>query len=214
LTAAYNFSTAVTSAITLYAKWVVKDFDGNVYTTVTIGTQTWLVQNLKTTHLNTGVAINNVQDSLYWDTNIPSYCSYANDAGNMSTYGALYNFYAIQTGNLAPAGWHVATEVEWQSLRDYLGGQIPCTTPMKDSVGWGDGYEGTNQSGFTALPGGGRYYYDGSFFNIGVFGGWWSSTEADATNAWRFQISNFLAGLSELNTDKSEGLSVRCVRNY
>ena len=103
----------------------VVDIDGNVYHTVTIGTQVWMVENLKTTKYNDGTAIPLVTDNTAWGAlTTPGYCWYNNDSATYkNTYGALYNWYAVNTGKLAPTGWHVPTDSEWTVLTTYLGGQ-------------------------------------------------------------------------------------------
>jgi uncharacterized protein (TIGR02145 family) len=100
----------------------VTDKDGNVYHTVTIGTQTWMVENLKTTKYNDGTAIPFITDNSAWaNLTTPGYCWYNNDSTTYKNmYGALYNWYAVSTGNLAPKGWHVATDAEWTTLQNYL----------------------------------------------------------------------------------------------
>jgi hypothetical protein len=104
---------------------VVTDIDGNIYSTVTIGTQTWMKQDLKTTRYNDGAAIPLVTDNTAWAAlTTPGYCLYnnTNNADSIRTFGALYNWYAVNTGKLAPTGWHVATDAEWTTLTTYLGG--------------------------------------------------------------------------------------------
>lgn len=139
----------------------VTDIDGNVYQTVTIGTQVWMKENLKTTRYKDGTAIPNVTDNMQWD-NLSSgaYCIYDNNAANNTTYGKLYNWYAVNTGKLAPAGWHVPTDAEWTTLTDYLGGDDIAGDKMRDTTftlwEYYDGFTSTNSSGFTALPAGFR----------------------------------------------------------
>lgn len=111
------------STMSFYTDGTV-DVDGNVYKTVTIATQRWMAENLKTTKLNDGTSIPNVTDGKAWkNLTTPGYCWYDNDPkyyGN--TYGALYNFYAVETNKLCPTGWHVPTDAEWDILIDHLGG--------------------------------------------------------------------------------------------
>jgi hypothetical protein len=103
---------------------LVKDIDGNVYDTVTVGTQTWMVENLKTTRYNDGTAIPLVTKSVAWETlSTPGYCWYNNDESTYKApYGALYNWYTVNTGKLCPTGWHVPGDSEWIVLIDFLGG--------------------------------------------------------------------------------------------
>ena len=113
----------------------VTDIDGNVYHTVTIGTQTWMVENLKTTKYNDGTAIPLVTDSTAWlNLTTPGYCWYNNDAATYkNTYGALYNWFTVNTSKLAPSGWHVPTDAEWTTLITYLGGETVAGGQMKST---------------------------------------------------------------------------------
>jgi uncharacterized protein (TIGR02145 family) len=135
-----------------------KDVDGNVYNTVTIGAQVWMAENLRTTKYNDGTSIPLVTDSTKWsDLSTPAHCWYNNDkASYKATYGALYNWYTVATDNLCPTGWHVPTTAEWQILKDYLGSSVDGGK-LKESgtTHWKSPNKGaTNESGFTALPGG------------------------------------------------------------
>jgi uncharacterized protein (TIGR02145 family) len=196
----------------------IKDADGNVYHTVKIGTQTWTVENLNTTHYNDGTAIPNVTNTSSWSNlTTGAYCWYNNSSSNMSTYGALYNWYAVNTGKLAPKGWHVPTDAEWDTLTEYLGGINAAGEAMKDTgtVYWDSPNEGAaNSSGFSALPGGYRKA-DGTFYNIGYSGDWWSTTSYSASNAYyRNLCSNYnylyrnTSGFSKIC-----GFSIRLVRD-
>jgi uncharacterized protein (TIGR02145 family) len=195
----------------------VTDADGNVYHAVTIGTQTWTVENLKTTHYNDGTAIPNVTDNSTWNNlSTGAYCWYNNDSvTNKKTYGALYNWYAVNTGKLAPAGWHVPTDAEWDTLSAYFGGDHVSGGALKDTgtTYWKSPNTGaTNRSGFSALPGGSRDYYD-LFYYIGNCGYWWSATAYSASWAYyRFLSFNF-SYLYSANFTKSCGFSVRLVRD-
>jgi uncharacterized protein (TIGR02145 family) len=140
---------------------IVKDQDGNAYKTVNIGNQVWMAENLRTTKFNDNKTIPLVKDSTAWSNLItPGYCCYDNDAETyLSLYGALYNWYAVNTGKLCPEGWHVPSDEEWITLRTYLGGEELAGGKMKESgiSHWQSPNAGaTNQSGFTAIPGGVR----------------------------------------------------------
>ncbi|MGB7568216.1 MAG: FISUMP domain-containing protein, partial [Chitinivibrionales bacterium] len=170
---------------TLFAKWAaLSDADGNVYTTVTIGAQTWMVQNLKTTTYNDGTSIPLVTDSIAWfNLSTPGYCWYNNDVANKATYGALYNWYTVNTGKLAPAGWHVPTDSEWTVLFTYLGsdtlGNAGGKLKEAGTLHWlSPNTNATNESGFSALPGGFRVPLSSYsiFNNMSTDGVWWSST--------------------------------------
>jgi uncharacterized protein (TIGR02145 family) len=152
----------------------VTDIDGNVYNTVTIWTQVWMKENLKTTKYNDGTSI--AAFPIYDTT--PSYSWYDYDPVNLNTYGALYNQYTVISGKLCPTGWHIPSDNEWTTLTDYLGGDSVAGGKLKeiDTVHWVSPNTGaTNESGFTALPGG--YRFTNKFcFDMGSHGYWWSAT--------------------------------------
>jgi uncharacterized protein (TIGR02145 family) len=191
----------------------VTDADGNVYNTVIIGTQCWMKENLKTTKYNDSTAIPNVTDNTAWvQLSTPGYCFYNNDVATYkNTYGALYNWYAVNTGKLCPAGWHVPSDAEWQVLVDYLGGDHVAGGKLKSTSGWNSPNTGaTNSSGFTALPGGNRG--DGSWYK-GYSGTWWSSTEEISTHAWERNLGWNSSDMYKYASGKYDGYSVRCVRD-
>lgn len=210
---------------------VVTDIDGNVYTTITIGTQVWMVENLKTTKYNDGTSIPNVTDGTAWsDLTTPAYCFCNNYVANKTTYGTLYNWYTINTGNLAPTGWHVPTDAEWTTLENYLiangfnydgtttGNKIAkslaATTLWNTSTtegAIGNDLTRNNTSGFAALPGGDRYD-NGKFNTIGDNGLWWSSTQDSTTSAWSRELY-YVYGIIRNHNNKQCGFSVRCVRD-
>ena len=196
----------------------VTDADGNVYHTITIGTQTWTVENLKTTHYNDGTAIPNVTDNTAWENlTTGAYCWYDNDSTtNKNTYGALYNWYAVNTGKLAPAGWHVPTDADWDTLSAYLGGDNVSGGALKDTgtTYWqSPNTEATNSSGFSALPGGYRSY-NGDFSSIGNYGFWWSATEINASSAYYRGLGYDGSHLGSYGDGgKSCGFSVRLLRD-
>lgn len=199
------------------------DIDGNVYRTLTIGNQTWMAENLKTSKYNDGTFIPLVTRDTEWNRlATPAYCWYRNDQtkyGNI--YGALYNWYAINTGNLCPTGWHVPTDAEWTILTDYLGGSGGAGGRLKaiGTIEGGNGLwykpntEATNETGFTAVPGGYRSSYYGDFDLIGRLGHWWCATESSANDAWiRYMYYNHNYVYRNYNS-KRIGFSVRCVRD-
>ncbi|MBI5010148.1 MAG: fibrobacter succinogenes major paralogous domain-containing protein, partial [Bacteroidia bacterium] len=145
--------------ISSFSSAQVSDIDGNVYQTVTIGTQVWMKENLKTTKLNDGIALPNVIDNAAWAAlTTTGYCWYNNDATTYkSTYGALYNWYAVNTGKLCPIGWHVPSDDEWTLLTTFRGGYSVAGGKLKETgtLHWTSPNTGaTNETGFTALPGG------------------------------------------------------------
>jgi len=195
----------------------VTDIDGNVYHADTIGTQIWMVENLKTTKYRDGTVIPIVTDNDAWfNTYDGAYCNYNNLTSNGSTYGHLYNWYAVTNSRkLAPTGWHIPSDAEWTTLINYLGGEYVAGGKLKESgiTHWVNPNTGaTNEAGFTALPGGNRSV-DGTFGGIGNYGHWWSSTEYDATSAWyqTMDYSNITIMKSVLTMET--GFSVRCVKD-
>jgi uncharacterized protein (TIGR02145 family)/uncharacterized repeat protein (TIGR02543 family) len=223
LTSAFLFSTPIFANKTLYAKWEIRDADGNVYTEVTIGTQVWMVENLKTTKYNDGTGIPLVPDSSTWvyatSMSYPAFCWFLNDSTTYKNpYGALYNWYSINTGKLAPFGWHVATDGEWNVMISSLGGATTAGGKMKESglAHWQSPNTGaTNSSGFTGLPGSFRYDQGTFVIPFGVTGMWWTSTE-DAYNphAIFYSLGSDAANVGTYHIGKGEGHSVRCIRDY
>lgn len=199
----------------------VTDIDGNVYNTVTIGTQVWMQENLKVTRYRNGDAIATTAPatldlSLSSETSPKYQWAYDGNESNVATYGRLYTWYAVTDSRaVCPTGWHVPTDDEWTTLTGYLGGESVAGGKMKEigTSHWDSPNTGAdNSSGWTALPGGYRTS-SGSFFNIGNTGYWWSATENSASNAWfrYLQGTNGIAFRS--NYFKEAGYSVRCVRD-
>ncbi|PCJ11538.1 MAG: hypothetical protein COA98_07380 [Candidatus Neomarinimicrobiota bacterium] len=220
----------------------VIDIDGNVYQTVQIGDQVWMAENLKVTHFRNGDAIPNVLSSRggvgarssnsasKWDDlTTGAYAVYDNNESNADTYGYLYNWYAVDDSrNIAPEGWHVPTDDEWQTLVDYLGGSDVAGGKMKSTgtIKGGDGLwkrdtkirasgEGTNEGGFTGLPGGFRKHTDGGYSEMRLYGYFWSTT----VHYGIFALPRMLAySNSKLyrrggGLNKRSGFSVRCIRD-
>jgi len=195
----------------------VTDIDGNVYHTVTIGTQVWLAENLKTTKFNDGSSIPLLtKNAARTDLTTPEYWWYNNDSATYDNpYGKLYNWYAVNDGrDLCPTGWHVPTDAEWTTLTDYLGGLTVAGGKLKETgfIHWSNGNVGaTNESGFTALPGGDRDI-NGSFNRIGLNGRWWSSSMYGSTGkAWYREMGGNHAGVIQANSSPDDGYSVRCI---
>ncbi len=195
----------------------VTDYEGNSYNTIKIGTQWWMVENLKTKRFNDGTDIPVVTDDTAWgNMSNPCYCWYNNDeVSYMEEYGALYNWYTVNTGKLCPAGWHVPTKAEWKILIDYYGGNEVAGGRLKETgtVHWRDpNTNAYNESGYTALPGGGRTY-KGVFDNINSCGFYWSSSESGTGGAWGWILYYNSGIIKEFNFDKRDGFSVRCLRD-
>ena len=193
----------------------VKDIDGNVYKTVTIGKQVWMAENLKTTKYNDGTSIPLVTDSTAWKAlKTPAYSWYNNDIANKEIYGALYNWYAVKTNKLCPSGWHVPNDAEWTTLTTYLGDVNVSGGKLKETgtTHWKSPNTGANNSsGFTALSGGYRFF-NGTFFYSGYLGYWWCSEEYNANNAWFRNLSSSSNSVGRYDYNKNGGFSVRCLR--
>ena len=195
----------------------IKDVDGNVYKTVTIGTQCWLQQNLKTTRYNDKSIIDFVSVNAAWlSMATGAYCNYNNDTNKANSFGRLYNWYAVNTDRLCPSGWHVPGDSEWTTLTDCLGGELVAGGKMKEAgtEHWKSPNNGaTNSSDFGALPGGYRFYYDGTYSSNGSYRLWWSSTELGKDRAWSRSLSYSGTGLFRGCHYKLYGYSVRCIRD-
>jgi len=204
----------------LYAQGAlrVRDYDGNYYNTVKIGTQVWLAENLRTTHFNNGTAIPLVTDNAAWNALVtPGYCFYNNDQATYGgVYGPLYNWYTVDAGNLCPSGWHVPSYAEQTTLISFLGGTSVAGGKIKETgtTHWSDPNTGaTNESGYTGLPGGWRYDA-GGFTNVGYSGSWWTSTQLALATAYTLFVSYNSAGVTAgSNADKNMGRSVRCIKD-
>lgn len=183
---------------------------------VRIGTQSWAVANLNVSTFRNGDTIPNAKTNKEWvtagESGKPAWCYYNNDPVNGSKYGKLYNWYAVNDPRgLAPAGWSLPGDADWVKLAYYLGGQGAAGNKMKSTSLWIDGNIGTNETGFTGLPGGYRVE-NGTFLNLGSIGTWWSSTESKASSAIDFYLS--LSGsLGRSSSPKQRGESIRCLRN-
>lgn len=236
-----NYSTVVTdiptaSKSTNFEFTACTDADGNNYKVVKIGTQTWMAENLKTTKYNDGISIPNVTDNTAWGNLLtPAYCWYNNDTTiYKNTYGALYNWYTVNTAKLAPIGWHVPTDAEWTTLENYLmanGYNYDGTTTgnkyaksLAATTNWttntsigviGNDLSKNNSSGFSALPGGSRSY-GGTFFGVGGSGYWWSATKDYFSGLAGFRCMgysiSYVSGYDAYYS-KAYGFSVRCVRD-
>lgn len=215
------FSILFSAAITTFAqqlKKTVVDIDGNVYHTVKIGKQVWMIENLKTTRYRNGDTIPNVTDIELWaNLTTGAYCSYNNNDSNAAIYGHLYNWFAVNDQrDIAPKGWHIPTKKEWLTLVMYLGGDSIAGGKLKekDTVFWYSPNAGaTNEFGFTALPGGYRFHI-GGFEGMGFYGVFWSATESTATNAWSINFYTMYGFVDyDGTTNKNYGLSVRCIKD-
>lgn len=203
----------------------VKDIDGNLYQTVKIGEQWWMAENLKVTHYRNGDTILHVTDATTWSAiwfeGTGAWCNYNNDPSNTAIYGRLYNWLAVaDSSNIAPTGWHVPNDMEWQTLLDYLGGENIAGMKMK-SIGTIEGGDGlwrspnigaTNSSGFTALPSGCRDS-GGPYTSLGEQALFWSSSELDIYSAPSLYLIYDDSYVGHWGFDKGWGKSVRCVQD-
>jgi uncharacterized protein (TIGR02145 family) len=197
----------------------VTDIDGNLYHTVVLGTQIWMVENLKTTKFNDGTPIPIVTNTVEWSNSLTAgYCWYNNEQNSYSTtYGALYNWNAVNTGKLAPKGWHVPTYEDWMTLEGYLYPSTIAGGKLKESgtTHWLSPNTGaTNETGFTALPGG---YRDGNaaFTLIGKQSRFWSTSFFLTSYQYvsTFIMWNNSTGLTEEASSMNYGCSVRCLKD-
>jgi uncharacterized protein (TIGR02145 family) len=219
----------------------VKDKDGNVYRAVKVGNQVWTVANLRTTKYNDGTPIPLVTDNSSWaKLTTPGFCYYSNteNPDSIIIFGALYNWYAVHSGKLAPKGWHIPTKAEWDSLQKYLianGYNWDGTTignemakALAAKTGWGAcsidgavGYDMTqnNKSGFSALPGGYRFGNSrdhsliGKFSFSGNYGYWWSNTELNDSTAFGRFLDFGQSNFGENYANKRQGQSVRLLKD-
>lgn len=192
-----------------------KDVDGNYYSTITIGNQVWMAENLKTSKYRNNIAITDKTNLSTWGTSTTEALSDYATPTNSTTYGKLYNWYAVSSpNNLAPAGWHIPSDADWTNLSDFFGGLNKAGDKLKEN---GNSHwltantTATNETGFTALPGGSRST-DNTIYDIGSVGYWWSVTEGTTTNnAWYRSLSNQNGAVTRGYFSKSGGMSVRCL---
>jgi uncharacterized protein (TIGR02145 family) len=183
--------------------------------TVTIGTQVWAAANLNVNVFRNGDSIPEARTPQEWvaagESGKPAWCYYNNDPASGLKYGKLYNWYAVNDPRgLEPDGWALSSDADWAELAYYSGGQKVAGTKMKTTSGWSEGNNGTNESGFTGLPGGYRIE-NGTFLNQGSIGTWWSSTGSNSRSA----IDHYLAQSGSLGRSSSpmqRGESVRCIK--
>ena len=212
----------------------IKDIDGNVYHTITIGTQTWMAENLSVTKYRNGESIPTVTENTKWGKlSNGAQCAYSNNSepNSIAKFGRLYNFYAVSDSrNIAPQGWHVATDTEWTVLTDYLAVNLGTSTSVAQALAaksdWKESFISgaigyldpdtysslNNSSGFSALPAGGRFIY-GEFNNVSEYCSWWCSTQDNTSTAWFRSLNYYSSNIGKNVYDKHFGLSVRCVKD-
>lgn len=197
------------------------DYDGNTYKTVKIGNQTWMAENLKTTHYPDGTEITQVTECEDWQSlgaNAEAFCFYENDSENQ--YGGYYTYGAAVKA--CPKGWHLPTKNEWEELEIYLynnGFNGAEGTALKATSGWNDNGNGNDDFGFTALPSGRRYRgmissnCIGQFYDVGEVGSWWTSTKYDNNFIYYRWLSSSSEDFREGQEVKKTGFSVRYVKD-
>lgn len=187
-------------------------------TTVKIGKQTWMKKNLDVTRYRNGDPIPQVTDSVLWAAlTTGAYCYFNNDSATYAaTYGKLYNWYAVSDPRgLAPAGWHVPSDVEWTTLTLFLGGDSVAGGKLKETglLHWRTpNRQATNTTGFTALPGGMRTN-KGSFFSLNLYSLFWSSKGFGTTRAYFRSLNSISPRINRDYREKESAFYVRCVRN-
>jgi len=204
----------------------VTDIDGNVYKTVKIDDLWWMAENLKTTKYRDETVIPNVTVNATWaGLSTGAYCYYDNDSDNAETYGALYNWNAVNDARgLAPEGWRVASDDDWKALEMHLGmSQTDADLTgdrgtegekLKSTSGWNSSGNGIDEVGFAALPGGYRVYSSGAFVSMGAHAFFWTASETGPSYAWRRELYYDSVAVTRYSSfHKGHGFSVRCVKN-
>jgi len=196
---------------------ICKDVDGNVYDTVTIGTQVWMAENLKVTHFRNGDSIINITDQDSWNSmNSAAYCDYNNTPGNSFIYGRLYNWFAItDSRKIAPKGWHVPSDDEWEILIEYLGGDTLAYNKLLETgtVHWKSPNAGaTNTSGFTAIAGG---YVNPihKCLELTRTANYWTSTNTGSGWPYCHYIWNYKGDLNRDYYPGENAMSIRCIKD-
>lgn len=185
--------------------------------TIVIGTQQWMSNNLDVAFYRNGDPIPQVTDATEWAAlTTGAWCYYNNDSTQGTTYGKLYNWFAVNDPRgLAPIGWHIPSDAEWTALSTTLGGTSVAGGKMKEAgtLHWiNPNWGGNNNSGFAGLPGG-RRISDGTFGDVSNYGLWWSSTESGTTFAWSRTLNYNNGLINRLGNFKLNGFSVRCLRD-
>lgn len=199
-------------------KGIINDIEGNSYKTIGIGTQIWMAENLRSTRFNDSTLISNISDSLLWGNLTSSaYCWYNNDTSMRIPYGALYNWYSINTDKLCPTGWRIPTEEDWTILINRLGGDLVASGKLK-VIGtdyWNKPNAGaSNSSMFNAVPSGSSW--SGSFSGFGRYCNFATVFEDETSNSNIFNISlwyNRAYMVYDSPITKTTGVSVRCIKN-
>ena len=211
---------SLTGNAVLSGSGTITDIDGNRYRTVTIGSQTWMRENLKTTRYNDGTSIPERPLNSQWNSNTPAWCWYENNHAYDTPYAKLYNWYVVDpvsngNRNVCPIGWHVPNDSDWNELSSFLGGSDLAGGKLME-VGlnhWASpNVFASNESGFTALPAGYRGT-DGAYFFVTFSGYWWSTTSSGGSNANYRYVVYFTDEFFSVNSDRNLGFSIRCLKD-
>jgi uncharacterized protein (TIGR02145 family) len=209
-----HINTAHSQNISFDKTATATDIDGNTYKTIKIGTQVWMAENLRVTKYRNGDAIPNIMGAANDSLVSGAWCYFDNDSLSNVAYGKLYNWYAVKDNRgICPVGWHVPSDDEWAVLENCLGGPILAGGKMKesDTTHWtAPNMNATNESGFTAIPGG--FSRGGSFYNYNN-AYWWSTTEYSACCALLRVLYYYSTPLYSNDYYKSDGIPVRCVKD-
>ncbi|MCB0685268.1 MAG: fibrobacter succinogenes major paralogous domain-containing protein [Saprospiraceae bacterium] len=192
----------------------ISDINGNIYKTLKIGNDTWMIENLRTRNLNDGIFIPDIEADSNWFVSFPARCRYNDSDSNIQPFGYLYNNRAVEDDRLCPVGWLVSTYHDWEDLITHLGGESIAGGPLKQagSEHWLAPNTGaTNETGFTALPGGQRKP-DGTYNNLGLYGNYWSYTDIGSPYIRNFQFNTVVVATLLLE-QSGWGFSVRCVKD-
>lgn len=219
----------------------IMDIDGNIYHTIKIGNQVWSAENFRTTRFNDGSAIPLAKSDSAWSMRVtPGYCFINNtaNADSIESFGALYNWYAVNTHILAPAGWHVPTDSDWTTLENYLissgynwdgtttankiAKSLSAKTDWIESGHVGSELSKNNKSGFSALPGGlradgsnpfGIYPADANFYSQGYEAIWWSSSSLGTGSGVARHLEVLYEDLEKSGYGASNGFSIRLIKD-
>jgi uncharacterized protein (TIGR02145 family) len=212
----------------------VTDIDGNVYNVVSIGSQCWMKENLKTTRYRNGDPITTGLSNTQWtNTTVGAWAYYENNLQYNNPYGKLYNWYAVADGRgVCPTGWHVPSSSDWKKLIKHLDALADTTCfqcftsnsaagPMKATgnlqAGTGlweaPNFGATNSSGFTSLPSGVRGWSDGIYSDLSTYTSYWTSTSGFPMNAQAYDMDYSEDYVFVFVSDRNEGQSIRCIRD-
>lgn len=210
------FITIIIAGCGKQAGKTVTDIDGNIYNTITIGEHVWMTGNLKVTRFRNGDPIPEVQDGDKWaKLESAARCSYDNFGENGKIYGYLYNWYAVNDPRgIAPKGWHVATDEEWNDLVNACGGEAEAAKALKTTDRWeGNAGDPEKINGFDALPSGARRDNDGKFVLLNQFARYWTATPASNGKAWGRAMEFYDNAVRRGEVGPKNGFAVRCVKD-